>query len=65
MAPYLDLAANFQSVDLDMVSAVVVDLVLTPFPRISIPGITFSFAILCSTRGVPYIAPRQDDILET
>lgn len=34
--------------------------ILTPCPSISSPGITFSFAILCKTRGVPYIAPRHE-----
>lgn len=33
---------------------------LTPCPRNSNPGITFSFAILCRTLGVPYIAPRHE-----
>lgn len=33
---------------------------LTPCPKASRPGITFSIAMLWSTRGVPYIAPRQE-----
>lgn len=34
--------------------------IFTPCPRISSPGITLSLDILCSTLGVPYIAPRHE-----
>ena len=37
----------------------------TPLPKIPIPGMTFSNAILCKTLGVPYMAPKHDDILDT
>jgi hypothetical protein len=40
-------------------------IILTPLPRIWMTGITFSLAMDCRTRGVPYIAAKQLDIEET
>lgn len=39
--------------------------ILTPLPKLPMPGMTFSKAMDCKTRGVPYIAPKQLDIEDT